>query len=301
MKRYDFRGPLFLFAAALIWGFAFVAQSVGMDYVGPFTFTGARSILATVVLFPAILCIDGVKKKKGTYVKEDKKTLLCGGVVCGIFLCIATNLQQIGLLSTTVGKSGFITAMYIILVPILGLFIRKKVGLRVWIGVVLSVVALYLLCITESFSVEFGDFLTLMCALCFAFQILSVDYFGKRVDGVKLSCVQFLVSGIISFIPALIFENVSIASMGDAWITIAYAGIMSSGVAYTFQIVGQKHMTNPSAGALIMSLESVVSVLAGFLLLHQMLSFKELAGCVIMFVAVIMAQLPERKKENVTK
>ena len=286
-----------LLLTALIWGVAFVAQSVGMDYVGPFTFTASRSLIGAVVLLPVIwfrtrkeTAVRTEQKRPEVY-KHKKRILLVGGIVCGVFLCIATNLQQIGLQYSTVGKSGFVTAMYIVLVPILGIFLHKGIDIRKVISVVLAVCGLYLLCMTGgNFSIGKGDIFTILCALAFSLQILSVDHFAPKVDCVKLASLQFLVCGICSCVPMLLFEHPHFAQLAAAWMPILYAGILSNGVAYTLQIVAQKGL-NPTVASLIMSLESVISVLAGWIILHQTLTKRELVGCVFMFAAIIIVQL----------
>lgn len=291
------RHSLLLLLTALIWGVAFVAQSVGMDYVGPFTFTASRSLIGAVVLLPVIwfrtrkeTAVRTEQKRPEVY-KHKKRILLVGGIVCGVFLCIATNLQQIGLQYSTVGKSGFVTAMYIVLVPILGIFLHKGIDIRKVISVVLAVCGLYLLCMTGgNFSIGKGDIFTILCALAFSLQILSVDHFAPKVDCVKLASLQFLVCGICSCVPMLLFEHPHFAQLAAAWMPILYAGILSNGVAYTLQIVAQKGL-NPTVASLIMSLESVISVLAGWLILHQTLTKRELVGCVFMFAAIIIVQL----------
>ena len=291
------RHSLLLLLTALIWGVAFVAQSVGMDYVGPFTFTASRSLIGAVVLLPVIwfrtrkeTAVRTEQKRPEVY-KHKKRILLVGGIVCGVFLCIATNLQQIGLQYSTVGKSGFVTAMYIVLVPILGIFLHKGIDIRKVISVVLAVCGLYLLCMTGgNFSIGKGDIFTILCALAFSLQILSVDHFAPKVDCVKLASLQFLVCGICSCVPMLLFEHPHFAQLAAAWMPILYAGILSNGVAYTLQIVAQKGL-NPTVASLIMSLESVISVLAGWIILHQTLTKRELVGCVFMFAAIIIVQL----------
>lgn len=307
MKKTSVKNPLLLFLTAVIWGVAFVAQSVGMEYVGAFTFNFTRCIIGGLVLIPCILFLDWLKKKdeeKADAAKEETdgsgntaslKTLIAGGICCGTALCVASNLQQFGIKYTTVGKAGFITAMYIVLVPLLGIFLKKKVGLKVWISVALAVAGLYLLCITEGFSLGWGDFLVLLCAGVFSVHILVIDYFSPKVDGVKMSCIQFFVCGLLSGVGMLIWEKPEISAILRAWMPILYAGVMSCGVAYTLQIVGQKGM-NPTVASLILSLESVVSVIAGWLLLGQRLSVRELSGCVLMFAAIILAQLPQKEK-----
>ena len=286
---------LMLILAALIWGSAFVAQSVGMDYIGPYTFNSVRSFLGSIILLPVIRFMDKGKSAEEIK-KEDRKVLVKGGIFCGIILTFSTLLQQIGLVYTSAGKAGFITALYILIVPILGLFIGKKVGTKTWIGVALAVVGMYLLCITSGFSIAFGDLMVLLCAFVFSLHILAVDYFSPKVDGVKLSCIQFFVCGILSAIPMMIFEQPQMGQIMDAWLPIAYAGILSSGVAYTLQIISQKHL-NPTVASLLMSLESVFAVLTGWLILHEKLTLREFLGCVLVFVAIILAQLPEKKQQ----
>jgi len=292
-------GNILLILTAVIWGCAFVAQSVGMDYVGPFTYQATRSLLGGIVLIPVFLISDRAKKKAGTYrpmTKKDKKMLWLGGICCGLALCVAANLQQIGIMYTTVGKAGFITALYILIVPIFGLFLKKRVRPLIWVSVAIAVVGLYMLCISETFTVAKGDLYVFACAVVFAIHILVIDHFAPHVDGVKMSCIQFFVTAILSGIVMLICEEPSWAAIKGAGISILYAGILSCGVAYTLQIVAQKH-TNPVVASLLLSLESVVAVLAGIILLQQMPTLNEAIGCVLMFVAIILAQLPERKKK----
>lgn len=313
MKKTSWKSPALLFLTAVIWGAAFVAQSVGMEYIGPFTFNCVRSLIGGIVLIPCIWILDRVRDKgngqlsgKNEMSKDTaerskasmsggRRTVLTGGICCGLALFAASNLQQFGIQYTSVGKAGFITAMYIVLVPVLGIFLKKKIGRRVQISVVLAVAGLYLLCITEGFSVGKGDFLVLLCALVFAVHILVIDYFSPKADGVRLSCIQFLVCGILSGVGMLLTEKPDMGAILQAWMPVLYAGVMSCGVAYTLQIIGQKDM-DPTIASLILSLESVVSVLAGWALLGQSLSAKELFGCVLMFGAIILAQLPEKKK-----
>lgn len=300
MKKEQLKNSLLLLLTAFIWGVAFVAQSVGGDQVGCFTFNGVRNLIGTLVLLPIIRFLDLQKKKElgeAAFLEQkgDKKTLLIGGICCGVMLCIASNFQQFGISHTTVGKAGFITALYIVLVPVLGLFMKKKVGMKIWLGVALSTIGLYLLCMTgERFSLSKGDFLVLICAGFFSLHILIIDHFSPKCDGVRLSCIQFFVCGVLSMAGAFLFETPNVKTILAGWMPILYAGVMSSGVAYTLQIVGQKNL-NPTVAALIMSLESVFAVLAGWLLLNQTLSSRELLGCVLMFGAIILAQLPDKR------
>ncbi len=296
-QQIPLKNSLLLLLTATIWGVAFVAQSVGMDYVGGFTFNMARSLIGSAVLLPVIWFMGRNSSKKAEEIQGSgsRKDLLLGGLTCGILLCLASNFQQFGIKYTTVGKAGFITACYIVLVPILGLFLKKKCSPFIWLAVAMSVAGLYLLCITDGFSIGKGDILVLICAVLFSFHILVIDYYSPKVDGVKLSCIQFLVCGILSGIPALIFEKPEMSAVLTAWQPILYAGVMSCGVAYTLQIIGQKNM-NPTVASLILSLESCISVLAGWVILGQQLSAREIAGCVIMFAAIILAQLPQKEK-----
>lgn len=305
MKTQQIRNSFILLLTAFIWGVAFVAQSVGMDYVEPFTFNCVRSILGGLFLIPCIFVLNKINPQREADYKalseaeqrENQKKLLKGGIWCGVAICVASNLQQFGISYTTVGKAGFITAMYIVIVPILGLLFRKKCPVTVWLGVVLAVCGLYFLCMSEGFSVQLGDFLVFLCALAFSVHIMVIDHFTQLVDGVKMSCIQFLVCGVLSGVCMFLFEQPSLHNILAAWRPILYAGIMSCGVAYTLQIVGQKGM-NPTVASLILSLESVISVLAGLVLLGQMLSGREVIGCVLMFGAIVLAQLPGPKKKQ---
>lgn len=301
MKKTQFKNSLLLLLTATIWGVAFVAQSVGMDHVGPFTFNAIRSIIGGIVLIPCIFFLDHRKSAQKEELPspqqqvEQTGTLILGGVCCGILLALASSFQQMGIQYTTVGRAGFITACYIVIVPILGhFFLSKKCGATIWIAVALALAGLYLLCITDGFSVGKGDLLVMVCSLLFSLHILVIDYFSPKVDGVKMSCIQFFVCGFLCAIPAVFTEPIVLADIFAAWAPILYAGVMSCGVAYTLQIIGQKDM-NPTVASLILSLESCISVLAGWILLNQKLSARELSGCVLMFAVIILAQLPPRK------
>jgi len=311
MQKNSMKNTIMLFLAAIIWGFAFAAQSAGMDYVGPFTFNAVRCIVGAVVLVPVALLwkpenrgnkdnnresttVEMHKQRNSWF--ERNKTLLLGGIACGCFLGVATNLQQIGILTTSVGKAGFLTALYIVLVPVAGLFFKKKCPFTVWVGVICSFIGLYLLCMTSgSFTLATGDLLIIGCAVVFTGHIMVIDYFSPKVNGVWMSCIQFLVAGIISAIPMVLTETPTWESIFAAKLPILYAGVMSCGVAYTLQILGQKNY-NPTVAVLILSLESCFSVLGGFLFLQETLSARELFGCVLMFAAIILAQLPGKNK-----
>ena len=303
MKKKQIRNSLLLLLTATIWGTAFVAQSVGMEYVEAFTFTFARSIVGGIVLIPCIWFLGWLKgrEKKASVtscdVARDKRPLVTkvewiGGICCGLALCAASNFQQIGMAYTTVGKAGFITALYVVIVPILGLFFKKRVSFIVWICVVLSVIGLYLLCMTEgSLTLAYGDLLVLICAVLFSVHIMVIDHFSPQGDGVIMSCIQFFVCGIVSGIIMLFVETPTIENIMAAAMPILYAGVLSSGVAYTLQIVGQKDM-NPTVASLILCLESVVSALAGGAILQEALTTRELFGWVRMFGASVLAQVP---------
>ena len=271
MKKTSLRSNLLLFLTAVIWGVAFVAQSAGMEYVGPFTFNAVRSVIGGIVLIPCIFILNRGKQNRQRS-RQGRRDLIRGGICCGIFLAAASSFQQFGIQHTSVGKAGFITALYILLVPLLGLLFGKRVSRRVWIAVAIAVLGMYLLCVNEGFSIAFGDLLVMVCALLFAVHILVVDYFSPRADGVQLSCIQFFTCGLICAVGMFLFEKPSFQQILTAWMPVLYAGVMSCGVAYTFQIIGQRD-TDPTVASLILSLESVVSVLAGWLLLHQAFDF----------------------------
>ena len=316
VKTHKLRNTLFLFLTAMIWGAAFVAQSVSMDYIGPFTFICLRSVIGGLFLIPVIIVLDGIRKKSQNesadvvnsenilHIETEEKQrlswknkqLIEGGIVCGIFLFFANCFQQTGIQYTTVGKAGFITTFYIIIVPLIGLFFKKYCGILTWIGVVVALAGLYFLCITQKLTIQRGDALILCCSVLYAGQILAIDHYNPFVDGVKMSCIQFLTGGILGAVFMLLFENPSIAMILSAAGPILYTGIMSTGVGYTLQIVGQKGL-NPTVAALILSLESVFSALSGYLFLHQVLTTRELIGCALMFIAIVLAQLPDIRRK----
>ena len=308
MKQ-NVRNSCLLVLTALIWGIAFVAQTTGGDTVGAFSFNCIRSLIGGIVLIPVIHVLD-TKTDKKPKTAAEKKTLLTGGIACGCVMFIASSFQQLGInLGTEAGKAGFLTACYILLVPILGLFLKKKCGWNIWIGVVLTLAGLYLLCMngTTGFSLRFSDGLVIICAVCFSLHILLVDHFSPLVDGVRLSSIQFIISGLIGLIPTF-FVDMHHSLSGfyawlpalqswNAWIPILYAGVMSCGVAYTLQIIGQNGL-NPTIASLLMSLESVFSVLAGWIILGQKLTAREILGCVIIFAAIVLAQLPVNSRTD---
>ena len=279
-----------LLSASLIWGVAFVAQSAGMQYVGPYTFTAVRSALAAIGLGILILILDKTSlKSKNT----DKKTLWRAGIILGVVMTIASNLQQVGLMTTSAGKAGFITSLYIVLVPVFGLFIRRKPHPMLWISVLIALVGLYFLSIRGDFSMSKGDLLVLASAVAFTFQILLVDHYSPKVDIIRLNCIQFSVMAILSFVPMMVLEQPKVSAISDAWLTIVYAGLFSGCGAYTLQMLGQRRV-EPTTASLLLSPENVFSALAGWVILGQRLSARELAGCALVFVAIISSQLPWR-------
>ncbi len=281
------RGSLLLLLASAIWGAAFAAQRVGMDHIGPFAFTGIRMLLAGLVMIPVSLSAS--RKQK---IRYPARLQAAGGLFCGLFLFAATCLQQVGLISTDAGKSGFITALYVVLVPVAGwLILGKNPGRIILAGVVLALMALYLLCMPSSgFRMQTGDLLLLGCAVCFTGQILCVDRFAPRVSGTALARDEFLVTGSLSMLIALFTEEISFGAVLEAAVPILYTGLFSSAVAYTLQILGQRDV-DPTLASLIMCLESVFALLSGAVLLGERMNGREITGCALMFAAVILAQL----------
>ena len=320
-KTHKVRNTFFLILTALIWGAAFVAQSVSMDYIEPLTFIFLRSLIGGLFLIPCIWMLDWLNRgsedsgqeaadsreglaareaaageRKGNVRWWTDRQVLAGGIVCGLFLFFANCFQQTGIQYTTVGKAGFITSFYIIIVPLLGIFLKRYCGILTWVAVVIALAGLYFLCMNEALEIQTGDFLILISAFLFAGQILAIDHFVRFVDGVKMSCIQFLTGAVLGCVGMLLFESPQISLIVQAAVPVLYTGIMSTGVGYTLQIVGQKGM-NPTMAALILSLESVFSALSGFVILHQVMSGRELLGCVLMFTAIILAQLPDFRKK----
>jgi drug/metabolite transporter (DMT)-like permease len=290
MDRKSLRGSLLLLLGSVIWGAAFVAQRVGMDHLGPFSFNGIRMLLAGIVLIPVAAFID---RKKEPGVRPDPKDQRKAGLLCGALLFIASSLQQMGLVTTSAGKAGFITALYVVLVPVAAwLLFRKNPGRVIWLGVVLAVFALWLLCMPAGggFALQGGDLLVLGCAVAFTGQILCVDYYAPKVSGVKLARDEFLVTGVLSLLIAVFTETITWPGIREALIPLLYAGLMSGAVAYTLQIIGQRD-TDPTVASLIMCLESVFATLSGALILGEKMTVRETVGCVLMFVAVVLAQL----------
>ena len=291
MKK-QLSGVIALLGATVIWGSAFIAQSVGMDKIGPFTFQAVRCFLAVVFLFPASALFS---KGKPFWKSWTDPALWRSGVICGLALFAASSLQQIGLVYTDAGKAGFLTAMYIVFVPFLGLFVGQRPGRNALLSLIPAIVGLYLLSCTSVSGINKGDVLLLLCAVAFSVQILLIDRHCAGLDGLKLNCIQALVVAVLSVPWALLTETVDASLIASCWLPLGYAGILSMGVAYTLQIVGQKRVT-PSAAALLMSLESVFAALFGWLLLHETMTRAEELGCVLVFAAVVISQLPEKKE-----
>ena len=295
MKQ-QLKGSLQLLIATVIWGSAFVAQSVGMDHIGPFTFQAVRSCIAVLALTAVIFLMDRGKQDTGTFLSRWMDPRLWKtGFFCGIALFVASAFQQVGLVYTDPGKAGFITAMYIVMVPVFGLFLGDKCGLNVWISVVLAVAGLYLLSAFGVSSINIGDLLVLGCACGFAVQILLVDRLGKTLDGLRLNLVQFLVSTVFSCAAMFLFEEPVWANITACAVPLLYTGVLSSAVAFSLQILAQQKLP-PAPASLIMSLESVFAVLAGWLLLHQVLSVNEMLGCALVFASVLLSQWEPKSK-----
>ena len=288
MKKEQLKGSAQLLFATLIWGGAFVAQSVGMDHLGPMSFQAVRSLLAVAALVPVIALMD---RSPASFLPRWKaKGLWKTGILCGLALFAAQSLQQVGLLYTEPGKAGFITAMYIVLVPVFGLFLGRKCGLRIWVSVGLAVAGLYLLSCVGVTKVNMGDVLILISAAAFAVQILLIDILAQSIDGLRLNCIQFMVVTVLSALTAAFTETPTWSGVIDCAVPLLYAGVLSSGAAFSLQILGQQHLP-PEPASLIMSLESVFAVLSGWLILHQTLSPVELLGCCLVFTGVILCQI----------
>lgn len=283
-----------LLLTATIWGVAFVAQSVGMDHVGPLTFVAARSVVAVIALVPVLWWLGRRREKRQKApVVCSRRTFWTGGLLCGTLLFMGMITQQIGLVYTTVGKAGFITTTYVVLVPLLGIVLGRKIGLRMWLAVLLALAGLYFLCVKQGeFSIGLGDSIVLLCAFFYTIQITCVDYYVQKIDSVTLNFMQMAVCAVLGVLTAIIFEDPSWTSLLAAALPILYAGVCSSAMGFTFQTVAQEHVS-PTVASLIMSLESCISAIAGWLLLQQVLNGRELLGCVLMLAGIILSQLPE--------
>lgn len=296
-KKKSFFGSILLLITSIIWGSAFVAQSKGMDYIGPFSFNGLRSIIAVIFLGIFLIILIYRNKNNPEFKLFKNKKAIIGSIFCGIALMFSTSTQQIAISMTTVGKSGFITSLYIILVPILGLFIKKKAPLKIWGCVLIVLVGLYLLCVKESFILEPADILLLLSACGFAIQILIVDSIIQDINPILLSIIQLSVVAVFSLSPIFFVEKPTMGNIGGALPYLLFAGVLSSGIAYTFQIIAQKY-TNPVVASLIMSLESVFAALTGWLFLHEVLSTNETIGCILIFIAIIISQVDFKRKKT---
>ena len=296
MKSQEMRSNMLLMLTAAIWGFAFVAQRLGMQYVGAFTFNGVRFALGSISLIPLIIYFR--RKKAVEQTEETASTsALIPGLIAGSILFIGASLQQIGLVYTTAGKAAFITGLYIVIVPMLGIFLKQRIGMNTWLGVVLAVVGLYFLSVNEDFSIAKGDLLEIIGAFFWASHILVIDYFTKKLDALELSFVQFAACSVLSMVTALIFEDIVISGLGQALVPILYGGLFSVGIAYTLQVVAQKH-AKPSHAAIILSMETVFAAIGGALLLSENLGGRGYFGCALMFAGMLLTQVKNFGKSH---
>ncbi len=300
MKRY--KGQLYLLLAAVIWGSAFIFQKMGMDHIGPFTFGVFRFILGSVALLPVIWISDRFNDRKPAGTHNISSTwkngaLIAGGLLCGTASFVAGSLQQIGIVYTTAGKAGFITSMDIVIVPLLMLVLRQKISRITWLGIAVALIGLWLLSITDDFTIAKGDAFVMGCAVAYSVQILLIDHYAARVDVLKLSFLQFFVAGLLSVPAALMTETIELQAIADCAVPILYVALLEVSIAFTLQIVGQKY-TSAASAALIMSMESVFAALCGALFLHETMSGRELAGCMIMFAAFIITQIPDIRSSS---
>ncbi len=302
MHKYFSRSNTLLIIASLIWGCAFVAQNVGMNYIGPWTFCSARFLIAGISLILIMPLLEKIQPK--SHIKNSaqaNKELVFSSLICGVALAIGSGIQQMAMVTVPVAKAGFLTTLYVLLVPVLSLFLGHRIKAKIWVGIVIALVGLYLLSMAASLTLGVGEVLLIGCALIFAIHIIVIGHYSVRVDPVKLSCGQFLVSGVITFFPAILIEKPVISSVLAAYIPLLYTGIFSSSVAYTLQIFAQKG-ASPTIAGMLLSLESVFAAIAGYLILHQTLTVRELIGCVLIFVAIVIAQFPDRRDMvNVTQ
>ncbi len=290
MTKTQLKANILLLLTAAIWGLAFVAQKVGAEHVGAFTYNGIRFALGSISLIPLILFLN---KKKND--RDSLKFTVKAGIIAGCALFIATSLQQMGVMGTTAGKAGFITGLYMVIVPILGLFLKQKVNKSTWIGIVIAIIGLYLLSINEDFSISNGDLLVLIGSVGWAVHILLIDNFTKKIDPLKLSSVQFATCSILSLVMAIIFEDINMVGISGAMVSILYGGLLSVGVAYTLQVVAQKN-AKPSHAAILLSMESVFGALGGAMFLGERIGARGLVGCILIFIAIIISQLKPSEK-----
>lgn len=296
------KSTFFLFITAIIWGSAFVAQRMGMDSIGPFYFSAFRMLLGTLALSTVAVITDhknrsGLSNRTEDEKRSDRRTLWIGGSACGIIIFFASNLQQVGLVSVDAGKTGFITALYIILVPIFGIFLKHKTNIFNWTGAVIGVIGLYLLCITSGFSILPGDLIVLIGAFFWAFHILCLDHFAPKTNVIKLTAIQFLIAGLISLVVAIFREPISIEAISGSAMAIAYTGIFSTAIAFSFQALGQKH-ANPTTASIILSTEALFALIFGVIILGESMTAREVAGCILMFIAIIIAQIPSKRNDE---
>lgn len=298
MTKTQLKANILLLLTAAIWGFAFVAQKVGAEHVGAFTFNGIRFALGSISLIPLILFLNKKKGENEENKNNDRDSLkhtIKAGIIAGCALFIATSLQQMGVMGTTAGKAGFITGLYMVIVPILGLFLKQKVNKSTWIGIIIAIIGLYLLSINEDFSISNGDLLVLIGSVGWAVHILLIDNFTKKIDPLKLSSVQFATCSILSLVMAIIFEDINMVGISRAMVSILYGGLLSVGVAYTLQVVAQKN-AKPSHAAILLSMESVFGALGGAMLLGERIGVRGLVGCILIFIAIIISQLKPSEK-----
>lgn len=297
-----FKGQIALLLAAIIWGSAFIFQKMGMDHIGPFTFGIFRFILGSLALLPVIFIYAKLNDRKPIGERVDitpwgDKTLIIGSLLCGAANFIAGSLQQIGIVYTTAGKAGFITSLDIVIVPIFMLFLRQKIARTTWLGIAIAMIGVWLLCITEGFTIAKGDAYVMGCAVAYSFQILLIDHYAERVDVLKLSFAQFFIAGVLSIPAALLTETINMSDIIACAGPILYVAFLEVSIAFTLQVVGQRY-TSAAVAAIIMSLESVFAVLCGTIFLHETMTGRELAGCIIMFAAFIISQIPEMRSDK---
>ncbi len=298
MTKTQLKANILLLLTAAIWGLAFVAQKVGAEHVGAFTYNGIRFALGSISLIPLILFLNRKKGENEETKNNDRDSLkltIKAGIIAGCALFIATSLQQMGVMGTTAGKAGFITGLYMVIVPILGLFLKQKVNKSTWIGIVIAIIGLYLLSINEDFSISNGDLLVLIGSVGWAVHILLIDNFTKKIDPLKLSSVQFATCSILSLVMAIIFEDINMVGISGAMVSILYGGLLSVGVAYTLQVVAQKN-AKPSHAAILLSMESVFGALGGAMFLGERIGTRGLVGCILIFIAIIISQLKPSEK-----
>ncbi|MEI8216931.1 MAG: DMT family transporter [Eubacteriales bacterium] len=284
-----------LLLAAIIWGTGFVFQKIGMNYIGPFTFGALRFLLGAVSLIPVMIIFDNQSKKKAGIQVKGKlnlktKEMMIGGFFCGLALFLGASFQQIGIIGTSAGKTGFITALYIVIVPLFGIFMNKKVSFPTWLGIGIAIIGLYLLTIKQGFSVQPYDGIVLIGTIFWALQIVLIDIYVEKVDILRLSFVQFLTAGMFSAVAALALEKPELSSIIACSAVVLYMGVMDTGVAFTLQSIGQKY-TRPAVAGIILSLESVFAVISGAIFLGESMSTRELSGCLLVFAAVIITQI----------